>query len=329
MSIADLPDEPKFTIKAVCARTGIRPVTLRAWERRYEILTPYRSDNRYRLYSERDVALLRWIKSRVDDGISISSAANELRSMVRNGLLPEAVPAAPTITKTSSIPPKHYASQLYQALIEHNEGRAGEILHEAQSAFDLQTILTQVITPALVEIGLAWYHGKIHITTEHFASSYLRGRLLALLQAYSARRNAPRILIGCAPDEQHELGSLMFAILLRSHGYRVEFLGPDIPLEDLLDYASYEHPDMIILAATMVESAQEINNFNHKLKQIHPTPLLGYGGAAFQSKPELRQQISGIYLGDSLEQGVIIVSEVLKPNNKENTKKLKTASSRS
>ncbi len=328
MSIADLPDEPRYTIKAVCARTGIRPVTLRAWERRYEILTPYRSDNRYRLYSERDVALLRWIKSRVDDGISISSAANELRSMVRNGLWPEALPTAPSVTKISNIPPKRYAHQLYQALIEHNEGQAGDILREAQSSFDLKTTLMQVITPALVEIGLAWYHGKVRITTEHFASAYLRGRLLSLLQAYSVRRNAPRILIGCAPTEQHELGSLMFAILLRSEGYRVEFLGPDIPLDDLLDYATYEHPDMIILTATMVEAAREINNFHHKLKSIHPTPLFGYGGAAFHSQPELRHQISGIYLGDSLEQGVITVSELLRSSNKEGTKKQRSIFSR-
>lgn len=317
MTIADLSDDPKYTIKAVCIKTGIRPVTLRAWERRYAILTPHRSDNRYRLYSERDVALLRWIKSRVDDGISISSAVNELNSLLRNGLWPEALPTAPVGTRISSASPKSYASQLYQALIDHDEGRAGEIFRETQAIFDLMTILTQVITPALVEIGLAWYHGKIRVTTEHFASAFLRGRLLSLLQAYSIRRNAPRILIGCAPYEQHELGSLMFAILLRSEGYRVEYLGPDIPLADLLDYASYERPDMIILAATMIEAAQEINNFYYKLKRIQPTMHFGYAGASFQNKPELREQVPGIYLGDTLEQGLRTVFETLNIRNKE------------
>lgn len=311
MTIADLSDDPKYTIKAVCARTGIRPVTLRAWERRYAILTPHRSDNRYRLYSERDVALLRWIKSRVDEGISISNAANELNSLLRNGLWPEALPTAPNAASVRDASPKSYATQLYQALIEHDEGRAGEIFHEIQTTFNLVTILTQVITPALVEIGLAWYHGKIRVTTEHFASAFLRGRLLSLLQAYSSRRNAPRILIGCAPDEQHELGSLMFAILLRSEGYRVEYLGPDIPLLDLLDYTSYERPDMIILTATMIESAQEIDNFYLKLKRTQPTARFGYAGAAFKNKPELREQIPGIYLGDTLEQGLRTVVETL------------------
>ena len=61
-TLVDFSEEPKYTIKAVCGQTGIRAVTLRAWERRHELLNPHRSENRYRLYSERDVAILRWIK---------------------------------------------------------------------------------------------------------------------------------------------------------------------------------------------------------------------------------------------------------------------------
>src|SRR5512133_2526001 len=94
-TIVDLPNDPKFTIKTVASQTGIRPVTLRAWERRHEVLNPHRGDNRYRLYSERDVAILRWLKNRVDSGISISNAVSELRSMTNNHIWPEAVPLAP------------------------------------------------------------------------------------------------------------------------------------------------------------------------------------------------------------------------------------------
>lgn len=92
--ISDLPDEPKYTIKTVYRQTGIRPVTLRAWERRHEVLNPHRSENRYRLYSERDVAVLRWIKSRVDNGMPIRDAVSELRAMQKQGLWPEVLPAA-------------------------------------------------------------------------------------------------------------------------------------------------------------------------------------------------------------------------------------------
>lgn len=259
-TIKDLPDDPKFTIRAVSEKTGIQPVTLRAWERRHEVLSPHRADNRYRLYSERDIAILRWLKHRIDEGTSISNAVSELRSMTNRNVWPEAIPQAPSqvSSATNSAPPSYYARQLYNTLIRHDEGRAGDLLRDAHARFDLLTVCQEVIIPALREIGDAWYRGDIRVTTEHFASAYLRGKLLSLLQAYPTKRGAPLILIGCAPMEQHELGTLMMAVLLRSEGYRIEYLGPDIPIEDLAEYARYEHPDMIILSATSESSAREM-----------------------------------------------------------------------
>jgi MerR family transcriptional regulator, light-induced transcriptional regulator len=312
-TIVDLPDEPKFTIKAVATQTGIRPVTLRAWERRHDVLTPHRADNRYRLYSERDVAILRWLKNRVDEGISISNAVSELRSMTSNEAWPEAIPMAPTPKQgISDTPPAYYATQLYQALIKHDENRASDMLREAHALFDLMKVCMEVLVPALREIGEAWYRGEIRVTTEHFASAYLRGKLLSLLQAYPSRRNAPLLLIGCAPMEQHELGSLMISVLLRSEGYRVEYLGPDIPIEDLADYAIYEQPAMVILSASSDYSAREMRRMQELLKKTRPNPIFGYGGRAFDLKPELCDEISGEYLGSSLETAVDTIKALLK-----------------
>lgn len=311
-NIIDFPDDPKYTIKTVATQTGIRPVTLRAWERRHEVLTPYRSDNRYRLYSERDVAILRWLKNRVDAGISISNAVSELRNMTTQDLWPEAVPTAPakqTGVKTS--PPASYAMRLTAALIAHDENASTELLREAHAIFDLMTICMEIIVPALVEIGEAWYTGRIRVTTEHFASAFLRGKLLSLFQAYPSRRNAPYLLVGCAPTEQHELGSLMLAVLLRSYGYRVEYLGPDIPVDDLVDYASYEHPAMIVLAATTPPAALEMKRMQEKLRRIRPMPVFGYGGRAFDANPRLREQVPGLYLGETLEKSLLNIRETL------------------
>ncbi len=304
-TLVEFSDVPKYTIKTVCVQTGIRAVTLRAWERRYEVLNPHRSENRYRLYSERDVAILRWIKNRVDSGMQISSVVNELRSLMRNGLPPEAVPTGPSAAPVqTSVSPDRYVPRLYQALVSHNEGIAGDIFREIQSTFDLVTIFQKIITPCLVEIGEAWYRGDIRVTTEHFASAFVRGKLLTMFQAYPSRRNMPNILVGCGPEEQHEIGSLMVSVMLRSSGFRVEFLGPDIPLDDLVEYASYEHPDMVVLTASMESTAEELIRINGKLARLRPAPKFGFGGRVFVEKPELRKQLPGIYLGDTLEQGV-------------------------
>jgi MerR family transcriptional regulator, light-induced transcriptional regulator len=317
ITIVDLPDEPKYTIKAVCSQTGIRPVTLRAWERRHEVLTPHRSDNRYRLYSERDVAILRWIKNRTEGGISISNAVNEMRNMMKNGIYPEAILPAPSIvTSPGNIPPSEYVDQLYDALINHDEAQAADLMRSISSSFELHTLCADILTPVLVNIGDAWYNGKIRVATEHFASSFIRGKLLSMLQTYPIRRNTPRIMIGCGPTEQHEIGGLMLAAMLRGTGYRVEFLGPDLPIEDLVDYADYDHPDMIILSATMPESAMELTKMQKELDKLRKPPLFGYGGRAFNTHPDLRAKMGGVFLGKTLDEAISSVTVMLPLNSK-------------
>jgi DNA-binding transcriptional MerR regulator/methylmalonyl-CoA mutase cobalamin-binding subunit len=303
-TIAELPNEPKYTIKTVCSETGIRPVTLRAWERRYGLLQPHRSENQYRSYSDQDLALLRWIKTRVESGLTISAAVRELHEMQQSGRLPEISLPAPLInTKTPHRPAAQVSSELYDLLVQHNENAAVARLQEAQSMYNLNTFCLQVIVPCLVAIGDAWERGEIRIATEHFASSFLRGRLMAMFQVYPLRKQAPSILVGCAPDEQHEIGSLILAIMLRRDGLRVEYLGPDLPLDDLVEYASYEHPALICLSATLNSSAKVLSQMQARLARLNPPPIFTYGGRAFNQDPALREKVPGHFLGSDLAEG--------------------------
>lgn len=197
--------------------------------------------------------------------------------------------------------------------MRHDEALAGELFRQMHASYDLSTLCNEILTPCLVEIGEAWYQGKIRITTEHFASVYIRGKLLSLLQAYPMRRSAPHLLIGCAPDEQHEMGSLMLAVLLRSRGYRVEYLGPDLPLDDVVDYARFEKPDMVIFAATMPESAVNLTPMQEKLQTIRPSPRFGYGGRAFDLSEALRSRVRGSYLGAFLNEAVASLEAMFRP----------------
>jgi len=311
-SISDFSDNPKHTIKNVSIQTGIPPITLRAWERRYAVPSPSRSDNRYRLYSDRDIAILRWLKSQLYNGASISTAVTELRQMTNKGIWPDVIPQSLALVPVESVNlPAKYAHEVYLALIHHDEFEAGNLLRETFSTFDLKTILSKVLTPCLVEIGEAWVRGEIRITTEHFASAVLRGKLLTLLQAYPARRNAPFVMVGGAPTEQHEIGALMMAVLLRSEGYRVEFLGPDIPLDDLVDYARSEKPALIILTASTRTAALEMKRMQETSSRLRPPPVFGYGGLAFMTEPELRHQVPGIFLGESMDRAMEVIGELL------------------
>jgi len=304
--ITDYPDDPRYTIKTVSSKTGIRPVTLRAWERRYNLLSPHRQENHYRLYSERDIAILRWVKNRVDSDVSIGQAVVELLQQSSQADWPEMVPTAPVqpAQKVEVLPTEQMVKLLFQALIRHQEDEAAKLFQDARQMYDLTTLLFQVIVPVLVYIGDAWYRGEIRIATEHSASAFIRGKLMSILEQYPPRRNAAFILVGCAPTEQHEISSLMLAVVLRSKGYRVEYLGPDLPLDDLVDYARYSRPDLIILSAMLESSALELIRFQEKLKRIQNPPLFGYGGQAFVQKSTLVSRVAGIYLGQTLAEGV-------------------------
>lgn len=140
----------------------------------------------------------------------------------------------------------------------------------------------------------------MRIATEHFASNFLRGHLLALFQATPVKRGAARILVGTAPGELHDIGSLMFALLLRRDGHQVEFLGPDVPVDDLLAYARETHPTLICLSAGVPATALGLRRLNDGLAGLRPRPRFGFGGAAFVRHPELQTTIPGVFLGETV-----------------------------
>jgi methanogenic corrinoid protein MtbC1 len=313
-SIIDFEDEAKYNIKAVSQKTEIQSVTIRAWERRYQLLNPRRAENGYRLYSDRDIAILNWIKKQVDGGISISSASAELKMAVTNQNWPEAV-----INEKGPIPSKKgtlqstvaITEQFIKALCRIDERMASDIFSEALGSLNLLQLCESFLIPTLVEIGSCWERGDISVAVEHFASNLISGRIQAIYQSLPLHSSAPKVIVGCGPEELHEIGSLMFAALLRNLGYRVEFLGPDIPLEDLALYLNSEKPKLVILSATLKNSALKLIYFGNLLKEIIPSPLFGFGGAAFNANPELVDQIPGIYLGRTFSESLVNVQALL------------------
>jgi methanogenic corrinoid protein MtbC1 len=173
-----------------------------------------------------------------------------------------------------------------------------DVLREAHAVFDVPIVCLNVIQPCLYEIGEAWYRGDIRIATEHFASQYLRGRLLSLFQAYPVQHSAPRIVVGCAPDEFHDIGSLMLALFLRRAGYRVDFLGANVHIMDLVQFAREQRPALICLSANSEESAHSLRQLEARLAGMRPRPRVGYGGLAFNLNPVLRKTVPGVFLGE-------------------------------
>src|SRR5262249_5569427 len=141
--------------------------------------------------------------------------------------------------------PASLVQPLVEALAALDDERADEILEQAFSTYTMPTVFVEIIAAALVEIGEAWHRGEIFIGTGHYASAYLLGRLLTLLHAYTRHPEKPMIFVGCAPNERHEVGALIFAVMLRQQGFNVVYLGQDVPLDDVILTAQHERPALV------------------------------------------------------------------------------------
>jgi methanogenic corrinoid protein MtbC1 len=140
------------------------------------------------------------------------------------------------------------AARLLAAIGRWDEADAHSVLDESLAAFGLEETLRQVVLPVLKEVGDGWKRGEIEISEEHFASNLIRGRLLALARFWG-RGRGPLALLACAPGEMHDITLLAFALVLRSHSWRILFLGADTPIATLARAAETTRPALVVVSS--------------------------------------------------------------------------------
>jgi methanogenic corrinoid protein MtbC1 len=308
-----LDDTPVYTIKTVVQTTGITPATLRAWERRYNVLSPGRSDGGYRLYSQRDIATLLWLKGQVEAGVTISRAVALLERYHETGEEPELAVSIGALKGQPIGPPANpvrsheaISEELLVALLAFRETGAEVLLNEAFALYPIEVVAEEIIAPVLAQIGELWHIGKATIVQEHFATAFLRRRLTALFHAYDQPESGPLAITGSAPSEWHDVGILLVSLALRRQGWRVIYLGQNVPAEHLIEEIQRLRPELVCVSATTRESAAgDLMRVGEAVRQMaEPRPRLVVGGAAFNADPELQQLYPGAYLGASAREVV-------------------------
>jgi methanogenic corrinoid protein MtbC1 len=268
---------------------------------------PQRTDGGHRLYSERDIATIRWLRDRTAEGLTISQAIALMTDGSEANLswLSTAVDTEPHTWDRLN-------SRLYAALSDFDATRAEQILGEAFALYPLEEVFLKLVQPVMVEIGEQWHNGKLTVTTEHFATQFVRRKLSSLFNTYNITDGRGLLLIGCAPSEQHDLGALMLAVFLVRHGWQVIYLGAEVPLKDLLDTIRQLQPDMVCMAASTTETALQLLEVGRAINSLPPPyPSFGYGGRAFNLNPLLCQKMSGTFLGKDAQEAVDTVGDIL------------------
>ncbi len=337
---------PVFNTKAVVQQTGVPAPTLRAWERRYKLLSPERAENTYRLYTERDIVLVRWLKERVDAGMAISQAVALFRmktdephvshipldssfseqldatSKEATALHSEHLQASDVSAWQQGDARHAYSSTTYSmslvqerlvaAFIQLDESIASTIMGSMMAIYPLEQVCSELITPTMWQIGQLWADGMVTVSVEHFASNFFRALFTNLLHITPIAASGPLAIVCCAPGEPHELAPLMLALFLRRSGIRIVYLGQNVASKDLLQTVHQLTPALLCVSVTMpAYLADTIDLARHIAALPQPRPLFTFGGQGFAHSTHVIAHIPGIYFSGDLQEIVVQLHNIL------------------
>ena len=295
-------DVPTFNLKVVVRETGLKPDTIRAWERRYGVPKPCRTSGGHRLYSQRDIDLLKWMNARQHEGLTISRIVDLWKSLEAEGKDPLQVTSHTLLRQPIQPGDVNELVTLrqgwIQACLNFDEPRAEQTLTQAFALFPLNMVVLDLLLCGLAEIGEGWYRGEVAAQQEHFASALAVRRLQTLIAASPRPTRAERIVLACPPGEQHTISLQVINLFLRWQGWEVIDLGANVPLDRLESMLVNLHPQLLISAAQHLPTAQTLQTLALTLQRLK-IPM-AYGGSIFNRLAALRRHIAGHFLGESL-----------------------------
>ncbi|KHL15610.1 B12 binding protein [Mumia flava] len=289
-----------YTIKHAAALVGVPEATLRAWERRYGVVSPRRSSGGYRLYSPEDVAALRHMHALVGAGWSARQAADAVASIASparaaqdgdraaptvGDVVPSlAVPGSDALVEGGAARPpgeQPEGGELVDAARFLDAAAASQVLdwHFARGSFE--HVLDGWLLPELERVGLAWEVGAVTVAGEHLVAGVVHRRLSAAFDAAGAEpppsTERPRVLTGLAPGVRHELGMLAFATAARRRGFDVVHLGSDLPVGEWQAAARHHGARAAVLAVPSQDDVEPTREAARALRAAD-VPVVAVGG---------------------------------------------------
>jgi methanogenic corrinoid protein MtbC1 len=237
-------------------RLGVSDHVLRAWESRYGLLRPGRS--------EADALRVRRMQAHLARGLSAAEAAREV--LAEDSGEPDRIPSIA----------RELSGALGRALDAFDEPAAQAVLDRLVSDLSVPAMLREVVMPYLAELGERWARGTASICQEHFASNVIRGRLAGLARGWGSG-HGPRAVLACPPGELHDLGLMVFGIVLNRTGWRIDYLGGNTPVEELTRTVEANQPDLVVLAATRAPTFETLAAQLTELARRAPLALAGAG----------------------------------------------------
>ena len=298
--------QPRHPIQVVSRATGLSPDVLRAWERRYHAVDPGRTPGAHRLYSDSDIARLTLIRKALAAGRRIGFVARlpleELEVLVAQD---EAHPLPGPLAPRRPVPPGADGSLLSRcfAAVERMDGPALErALTGASVTLTTPQMLEELLVPLLQEIGAGWRSGRIGIRHEHLATAAIRAWLVGARQAQAPAAHAPVLVVATPGGQVHELGALMAALVAETAGWRVVYLGVDLPAEEIAAAARQESARAVALSLIYPPDDPRLPHELRRLRRLLPGGIaLFVGGDAAAAYAGVLREIDARIVGSISE----------------------------
>ena len=250
-------------IGALSRRVGVSPELLRAWEQRYGLLHPSRSEGGFRLYSDDDERRVRLTTDLIANGLSAAEAARQA--------LDADVSTPPPV---DGVLVGELAGRLRESLDAMDAEVAHLVFDRLLATLSVTTVLGEVVLPYLRELGDRWATGDVSVAQEHFASNLIRGRLLGLARGWGAGEG-PDVLLACPPSEAHDLALIVFGIEVARRGWRVTFLGADTPMATIEETVRRLRPALVVLAVSDPARIREQGKAIRSIAAVSPVAVGG------------------------------------------------------
>jgi DNA-binding transcriptional MerR regulator len=264
------PEEQTYPLRSAARITGLSPEVLRAWERRYGAVTPLRTSGGTRRYRASDLERLRLLSANVAAGHRIGQ------------LVPLSNAELEQMASSGSVTAPDRLESLFEALEAFDSAEAQRQLSVLFAVLGPVRFAREVASPFLHEIGERWVAQRLAIASEHLATSILRSMLGSALQPTTASLRGARVIFATLPGEKHELGLLTAAMAALGAGANPLYLGPELPIDELLRTADRSRAAAVALSAVTPPTAEVLRALAALRGGLPPQVQLWIGGQGAQ-----------------------------------------------
>ena len=268
-----------LSIKDLENLSGVKAHTIRIWEKRYNILDPKRTNTNIRYYDTQDLTKLLNITSILDSGMRISKVSTLTKDEINKQILE---------IKSENIDgaKKIIINELIGATLQCDAISFESTFISYRSQYGFEATIEDILYPLLIRIGLMWTVSKLNPSQEHFTSQLIKQKLFSAINELPLVATKRKFLLHLPEKEDHEIGLLYAYYLIKKSGYQTIYLGPSVPLVDVIECAKNSEATEILCAFTIPYSEDRIAKYLDKMISKLPFTNLLLHNANLQNKKD-------------------------------------------